>query len=427
MNILIINHYAGSVEMGMEFRPYYIARELIKLGHKVLILSADYSHLRIKNPKIKKPIEFIDIEGVPYCLIKTRKYKGNGLERGINIFNFLSYSLIFSSLICKNKPDIVIASSTYPFDYIIAKVISIFNGARTVFELHDIWPLSLCVLHGYSQKNYIIRIIKFFEHYALLDADLIISILSNAKLYFSENKLCVKKHIYIPNGIDISKKDMHTASEQTIAKIKEIKSRYSFTVMYCGGFAKANAIDDLIKVARINSEMAFILIGDGSERALLERIVRKYRIKNIFFLGSFKKEELQSIMEFADCLYLGTKSSELYKYGVAMNKLYDYMLSKKPIVFATNNFDNPVNKSLCGFTVGAGNIGEISKAINKIARLNIKERERIGLFGHNYLIKNHDYFKLAKRYAKELENLYEAEKKFLPYVIGKEVDYVKKV
>lgn len=34
MNILIINHYAGSPEMGMEFRPYYFAKEWTAMGHQ---------------------------------------------------------------------------------------------------------------------------------------------------------------------------------------------------------------------------------------------------------------------------------------------------------------------------------------------------------------------------------------------------------
>ncbi len=32
MNILLINHYAGSPELGMEFRPYYMAKEWVKMG-----------------------------------------------------------------------------------------------------------------------------------------------------------------------------------------------------------------------------------------------------------------------------------------------------------------------------------------------------------------------------------------------------------
>lgn len=57
MNILLLNHYAGSPEMGMEFRPYYFAREWMKMGHSVRIVAGDFSHLRIKNPKITKDFQ----------------------------------------------------------------------------------------------------------------------------------------------------------------------------------------------------------------------------------------------------------------------------------------------------------------------------------------------------------------------------------
>ena len=64
MNILLINHYAGSVEMGMEFRPYYFAREWCKMGHHVDIIAADYSHLRIKNPKVSKDFQSEEIDKI---------------------------------------------------------------------------------------------------------------------------------------------------------------------------------------------------------------------------------------------------------------------------------------------------------------------------------------------------------------------------
>ena len=54
MNIILMDHYAGSPEMGMEFRPYYMAREWVRMGHNVRIVAGSYSHLRIKNPKVDK-------------------------------------------------------------------------------------------------------------------------------------------------------------------------------------------------------------------------------------------------------------------------------------------------------------------------------------------------------------------------------------
>ena len=62
MNILLINHYAGSEKYGMEYRPYYLAREWVKLGHNVTIVGANFSHLRNKQPACREEI----VDGIHY-------------------------------------------------------------------------------------------------------------------------------------------------------------------------------------------------------------------------------------------------------------------------------------------------------------------------------------------------------------------------
>ncbi|MDR2407385.1 MAG: glycosyltransferase WbuB, partial [Bacteroidales bacterium] len=89
MNILLINHYAGTPELGMEFRPYYLAKEWVKQGHKVTIVAASYSHLRTKQPKISKSFDVETIEGIKYIWIKTPAYTFSGIKRFINIITFV--------------------------------------------------------------------------------------------------------------------------------------------------------------------------------------------------------------------------------------------------------------------------------------------------------------------------------------------------
>jgi len=80
MNVWILNHYAGSIEFGMEFRHYYFAKELISMGHDVTIIAGSYSHLRKKNLEIKKmQVEWH--EGIRFIWIPTCVYAGNGLGR----------------------------------------------------------------------------------------------------------------------------------------------------------------------------------------------------------------------------------------------------------------------------------------------------------------------------------------------------------
>ena len=57
MNILYLEHYVGGPEYGMEFRPYYLASEWVKQGHKVTIIAASFSHLRQNNPDVVKDFQ----------------------------------------------------------------------------------------------------------------------------------------------------------------------------------------------------------------------------------------------------------------------------------------------------------------------------------------------------------------------------------
>ena len=48
--IVYVDHYAGGPKYGMEFRPYYLAREWVRAGHRVAMLAASFSHVRSVQP-----------------------------------------------------------------------------------------------------------------------------------------------------------------------------------------------------------------------------------------------------------------------------------------------------------------------------------------------------------------------------------------
>ncbi|HSP86699.1 MAG TPA: hypothetical protein VLN45_01085, partial [Ignavibacteriaceae bacterium] len=136
MNILLINHYAGSPGLGMEYRPYYMAREWQKAGHKLLIIAASNAHVRTHQFKLSKNYEKHIIEGIDYLIFKTPEYQGNGFSRVLNMFSFVKGLYQNSKIISKEfKPDVVIASSTYPLDIFPAKRIANISKAKLFFEV----------------------------------------------------------------------------------------------------------------------------------------------------------------------------------------------------------------------------------------------------------------------------------------------------
>ncbi|MEG2039393.1 MAG: glycosyltransferase family 4 protein, partial [Oscillospiraceae bacterium] len=303
------------------------------------------------------------------------------------------------------KPDVVIASSTYPFDAYFAIKIAKISGAAFVYEIHDIWPLSLEVLHGYSEKHPLIRAIHTAQKKAVKSADLVVSILAYADRYLKENGLFPKRYLHIPNGIDFEEVNI---TSNYLPLIQKYKQDGFFVLVYAGGFAQANALNELILSAKnVDDDVVYILIGDGSEKVKIKRLIDKNNIKNILLLDSIPKNEIKSVLTQADCLYIGAKKSILYEYGIGMNKLYDYMNSGKPVICGIQAADNPIEKAGCGVIIPAENSVVIAQAVQTLKAMTDEQLTEMGTKGNQYTKAYHDCNILAKNFATALEQLFD--------------------
>ena len=57
MNIVYIEHYAGTPALGMEFRPYYLAREWVRAGHRVTVALDAPRNVRILRGELEGPAQ----------------------------------------------------------------------------------------------------------------------------------------------------------------------------------------------------------------------------------------------------------------------------------------------------------------------------------------------------------------------------------
>lgn len=403
MNIIIINHYAGSDEFGMEFRPLYLGKELIKQGHDVTVLAASFSHLRKKQPTVLKDFEEQYIDGVRYVFVKTPSYKRNDHKRFINIFSF--YNKVKKNakyLAQKYKPDAVVGSSTYPNDVKLAKLIAGYNNAKVAYEIHDIWPLSLIELYHFSTNNPLIRFLQKAENFAYENSDVVISILSNAIEHINDLGYKDINFVHIPNGIPDSI-DITPAPDEIAKELTEYKNNGEFIVMYLGGFAKANALDEFINSSKsLPKGVRLVLVGDGLLKNELVETVKAKNFTNVSILNSVPKSSVQSVLSIADCLYIGAKQSNLYKYGIGMNKLFDYMLSAKPIICGIDTANNPIELANCGKVITPQDTDDIVKAIIELYNEDKSELDNMGERGKDYVIKNHSFSVLAEKFADAL-------------------------
>ena len=184
MNILYIEHYAGSPEMGMEFRPYYLSEEWAKMGHNVTIIAGDYSHLRKKNPSVINDFTVENIDGIEYVWVRTGEYEGNGMKRALTMERFVRKLYLNAGKIARRwKPDLVISSSTYPLDTYPAQKIAKIAKAKYVHEVHDMWPSTLYEVGGMSKKHPFVVAMQIAENSAYKHCDKCVALLPYSKDY----------------------------------------------------------------------------------------------------------------------------------------------------------------------------------------------------------------------------------------------------
>lgn len=410
MHILLINHYAGSPDMGMEFRPYYLAREWVKMGHRVDIIAASYSHLRRKNPDVIQDFQTKVIDGINYHWIKTRTYEGNGVIRALTMAQFVSKLWIHvGKLINEIEPDVVICSSTYPLDTFVGQRIrkKSKKKVKLIHEVHDMWPATLIEVGGMSKKHPFVIAMQIGENSAYKHSDKVVSLLPYAEDYMKEHGLADGKFVCIPNGIvEEEWENPEDLPEKHKEVFDELKKQGKFIVGYFGGHALSNALDNLLMVAneiKGEKDVHFVLVGDGVEKKNLMRTSESLKLDNVTFLDPVTKKAVPTLCEEFDCIYMGGHASPLYRFGLCPNKLFDAMMAGKPVIFAFTTPKTYVEKYKCGIKLESLDIKGCKNAILKLKRMADKERKNMGENGRSACKKNHLYKVLAQNFIKEID------------------------
>lgn len=404
MNILLINHYAGSVHHGMEYRPYYLAREWVRLGHRVRIVAASHAHVRARAPDMGgRNRRDENIDGIDYTWFATPPYHGNGLARVRNMAAFVTRLWREAPALAREfAPQVVIASSTYPLDIWPAHRIARLARARLLHEVHDLWPLSPMELGGFSRHHPFIRLLQAAEDYACRHADTVVSILPKVREHLEARGMAPHKLHVIPNGTDPAEWLVAPPAlpEELDALLAGLRAQGRTVVGYAGSHGLANALDTLLEAAALlkDKPLAFVLVGDGPEKARLERHARELGLAHLYFAPPIPKAQIPALMTLIDIAYLGWQRQPLYRFGIAPNKLIDYMMGGCPVLHAVEAGNDPVLEAGCGLTVAPENPRAVADGLSSLLALSRSERRALGERGRAHALANLTYPVLGQRF-----------------------------
>lgn len=393
-----INQYSSTPETAMGGRHFYIAQELAKKGHQVYVIAGRYSHL-LRNPKQfseKYLIEEIT-PNFSFVWINLPEYaEAHSKQRVLNWFKFawVLKGLKNSSL---QKPDVVLYSSPSPIGSLAAQSLAKFFKVPFIFEVRDIWPLTLIELGGHSANHPFIRLMQWIEDRSYQKAKFAFSNLFNAVEHMQTRGLDKAKFHWIPNGVSLA--EVSAKQPLSVDVFKQLPQD-KFIVGYTGTIGVANAIDDLIKAAQLVShhpDIHFVLVGSGKEKQEMQNKVQGLKLTNISFIDPIPKKQIQSMLEHFDVCYIGWQKNPLYRFGIAPNKLPEYLYAGKPIIHAFSGKGDVVQQANAGITIEAEDPQAIADAVIQLYKLSDFERSVLGNNGHQYVLQHLEYKMIAEK------------------------------
>jgi glycosyltransferase involved in cell wall biosynthesis len=397
MNIWILNHYALPPEAGGGTRHFDFAAALRRRGHDVTIVASSIHYATHKQMRDYGEKDYLVemLDGVRFVWLKTPPYSGNGIGRVRNMLAYTRSAIRLLPRMDIPAPDVVVGSSVHLFAVYAAYRLARRYGVPFVMEVRDLWPETL-IEFGMSRYHPFVVLLGVTERFLYRKADKIVSLLPFAYEHIGRYT-DPSKVVWISNGTDTRR----------IAYVPPAK-KPTLDVCYAGTMGTANNLDVLLDAAsllRERDDIRFRLYGEGPLKEKLLRRVLEERLHNVTLEDAVPKEEVGGLLASCDVLYVGLKDTPLYRYGMSMNKIYDYMAAGRPVVFAAASRNDPLKEAGVGYSVAPDNAEAIRDALVRIAELPIERRRELGEKARKFVEAHYDVEVLAERFEKVLQEV----------------------
>ncbi|MGG1630938.1 glycosyltransferase family 4 protein [Rossellomorea sp. NRS-1567] len=386
-------------------RHYDLSKHMVDKGHEVTIFASSFIVYLFKWRDNKKKNYSENVNGVLFEWVWTLPYKGNGPKRLLNMMSYM-LTAVARGLKKKDKPDVIVGSSVHLFACLAAYVLSKVKGATFIVEIRDLWPKTLIDFGAISKNHPLALLFGWIEKFVYKKSKKIIVTLPGAYKYITTLGIPEDKIVYIPNGIEMDK--IHELENKASLEptLQTIREQYPKIAMYLGSHGVANSLETIVNAAnRLSREdTAFVFVGEGPEKKNLKVKAEELGLKNVFFLDGIPKREVLSTLNLADVLMVSMLDTNLYQYGISLNKLNDYLLSGKPIIFSGRVFNDIVADAQAGITVTPESPEEFAKGMEYLLNLTSEEKEKIRTNGYRYLDEHHNIEKLSSQFLSVCKN-----------------------
>ena len=305
------------------------------------------------------------IDGIDVIALPLSYSNHDGIGR--RLITFFKYAVKSIKIALDFEYDVVFATSTPLTAALPGIFASWLKGKKFIFEVRDLWPE---LPRAMGMKNPILLGGMWAIEGCAYRSSIACVGLSPG-IVEGIQKRSRKNHpiTLIPNGCDL---EIFKPQPKSTIKIEGIKQG-DFVAGFTGAHGRANGLDAIIEAARELKKrnipnIKFLLIGDGSEKARLQKIAASEQLESIVFHPPISKLALAQITAQLDCGLMFLDNIPAFYYGTSPNKFFDYISAGIPVI---NNYPGWLAEMIqgdrCGIAVPPKNTTTLVDALTALS------------------------------------------------------------
>jgi len=299
---------------------------------------------RISELGKKDPFDYYKVER-SFKIKKIFCFDLTPLNRFLGPISFLIQALSFSKFtlfyLLFKKGDIIYGRDRFGLFFV-----SLFKK-NVIFEVH--------------------KIHRFFFWSILKRVKKIVVITDNLKEILIKKGVDGNKILVAPDGVDLKDFEVKENKEKCREKLNLPLDKN--LILYTGHLYKWKGVETLALASRFLSNKELIMVVGGIKWYLsnFRKFVKKNNLKNILISGYQDYSKIPYFLKAVDCLVLtGTETSETSKEYTSPIKMFEYMVSGRPIVASDlPSFREILNENNCVF-VKPDNPEAMAEGIKKV-------------------------------------------------------------
>lgn len=384
-----------------------LAREWVKAGHQVQVLAPVPNHpTGIVPPEFRGRWLFREVDAAGVEATRAWVYTAANRGRVRRSLAFASFAInsVIVGVAASQRPDVIIGSSPQLLAAVGAQSIAWARRVPWIFEVRDLWPESIVAVGALPASSPIVRVLGKVSEAMYRNADRIVVVTEAFKEDLTSRGIPSSKIAFVPNGVDLSR---FVPCEARPEDRRDMGGSARFVISYLGTHGMAHDLGRLLDVAarmRERRDVAFAFVGDGAERADLERRARAEGLTNVRFLGVQPRERMPRLYAASDVCVVPLRASELFR-TVLPSKIFEIMGMAKPIVLAVDGEARRlVERAQAGRFVPPGNSDALHAALDDLVAAP-DALPGYGRRGREFVEREFDRRVLARRYLEMLRTV----------------------